>query len=84
MKWQGITDQATKLILQLTAMLTTVAISMEETHCRITDIRSAMMTLTIAVSLIMREVNEPTVFSDLSNQPTSLRSRPVKVKRIID
>jgi hypothetical protein len=41
--------------------------------------RSAIMILTMAVSLMMRDVNEPTVFSGLSNQPTSLLSTPVKV-----
>ena len=74
MKWHGITAQATKAILQLTIMLTIVAISMEEMHWTITDIWSAIMVFTILVSLMIREVSEPMLLSGFSNQANSLRS----------
>ncbi|WRX15537.1 hypothetical protein QQP08_008024 [Theobroma cacao] len=60
-KWQGITAQATRPILQSTIMLTTVAISMEEIHWTITDIRSDIMVLTMEVSLMTLEYPTPTV-----------------------
>ncbi|KAL3837990.1 hypothetical protein ACJIZ3_022581 [Penstemon smallii] len=51
-KWHGITAQATRPILQLTLILTVVAITIEEMHCTITDIRSAIIVLTVDVSLV--------------------------------
>ncbi|CAK9187747.1 unnamed protein product [Ilex paraguariensis] len=74
MKWQGITAQATRAILQFTIKLTVVAISMEEIHWTITDIRSEIMVLTVEVSLMILEVSEPTLFSGFSNHANSFRS----------
>jgi len=59
-------------------MLTIVAIRMEERHWTITDMRSEIMILTLEVSLIIREVSEPTVFSGFSNHANSLSRTPAK------
>lgn len=61
-------------------MLTTVAISIDEMHCTMTDIRSDIMVLTVDVSFMILEVKEPTLFSGLSNQANSLRSTAIKYK----
>lgn len=74
MKWHGITAQATKPILQFTFMLTIVAIKIEEMHWTMTDMRSAIIDLTVEVSLMMRDVSDPTLFSGFSYQANSLRS----------
>jgi hypothetical protein len=73
MKWHGMTAHETKAILQLTFMLTIVAIRIEEMHCTITAILSDMMVLTVDVSLTMREVRNPTPLFGFSNQPSSFR-----------
>jgi len=81
-KWKGITAQATRAILQLTIILTMVAIRMEEMHWTMTDILSDIMVLIMEVSVTICEVRNPTLFSGFSNQAISLRSTPGRIKML--
>ena len=73
MKWHGMTAHDTKPILQLTYMLTVVAIRIEDMHCTMTAILSDMIVLIVEVSLTIREVRDPAPFFGFSNQPSSFR-----------
>lgn len=61
-------------------MLTVVAISMEEMHWTITDIRSEIMVLIVDVSWMICEVSAPALVLGFSNQAISFLSMPAHAR----